>query len=431
MSNFFTKAFQRREVTTAPVKDAEVTGGVVSGSFSEKVEKAGGINTSPTVAAWYRGVELRANAMSQLRMEYQQKNKKGGNFVEYDRGEYGLLNYLLQVRPCYYENAAQMRKRAEILKIMAGNAYYYIEMNDVEEIKAIHLALSGTYNPETNTYDLIVTPKRIAKTRIPADRVIHIRNTFTDSTGTIGIPTLQYAARALNIAATNDKQTLDNAAKGGRFKLLLKQAKEKFSGVGAKLNEKQMQKRKDDIEKDLYRGDVGIVPFGTEIETISMTAQDMQILENRKFSVAEVGRFLGIPSSMLNDLTNTNYKTAEHATLELFRTLAPAIHEEECEWNGKILLPVQFGVQRFHLCEKPLFRLDLTSQAAWNKNRLETGCATVNELRAEQDMPTVEGGNKLLLSANLKTMEMLEKEGTPTTPAPEPTPTSGEEGGEE
>ncbi|MDY4926352.1 MAG: hypothetical protein SO142_03920 [Prevotella sp.] len=50
-------------------------------------------------------------------------------------------------------------------------------------------------------------------------------------------------------------------------------------------------------------------------------------------------------------------------------------------------------------------------------NRLQTGVATVNELRNEQDMPSVEGGDMLLLSANLKSLDMLRKEGAaPSSP---------------
>ncbi len=407
---FFNYDIQKREGVGGTAEKATAEPSVSGGSFEAKIEHASGFNTSPTVSAWYRGVELRANAMAQLRMEFQQRDKVGGNFIQYDRGIANRLNYLLQVRPNDYENAAQMARRKEILRIMKGNAYIYIERDSYDDIKALHLCTSGSYNPLNDTYTITYSPKSINKI-VQSGDIIHLRNTFTTEDGMSGISTLTYAARALNINATNDKQALEVAGKGGRLKLLLTQAKERFQAIGGKMNQKQMEDRKRQLQEDLYKGDVGVIPFGTEVQQYSMSAADMQILESRRFGVAEIGRFLGLNPQLLGDITNSNYKTAEFITLELYRTLAPLIHEEEMEWNGKVLGPELYGVQRFHLCEKPLFRLDLAAQAQWNKNRLETGVATINELRAENDQPTVKDGDKILVSANLKTIDMLMKEG--------------------
>lgn len=424
--------FQQREsaATKPQAKEAVAdTGSVAGGSFEAKIEHAGGFNSAPTVSAWYRGVELRANAMAQLRMEFQQRDRRGHNYTQSDKDPLAKrLNYLLQVRPNYYENAAQMARRKEILRIMKGNAYIYIERDAMDEIKALHLCNEAAYDVQSDTYNIIYSPRNISRV-VSSSEIVHLRNTFTSPDGLVGISTLSYAARALNINATNDKQALEVAAKGGRLKLLLTQAKERFQAIGGKMNQKQMDDRKRQLQDDLYKGDVGVIPFGTEVQQYSMSAADMQILESRRFGVAEIGRFLGLNPQLLGDITNSNYKTAEFITLELYRTLAPLIHEEECEWNAKVLGTELYGVQRFHLCEKPLFRLDLAAQAQWNKNRLETGVATINELRAENDQPTIKDGDKILVSANLKTIEMLLKEGTPSgSPAPG-AGAEGEEGG--
>lgn len=409
-----------------PAAEPSVSGG----SFEAKIEHAAGFNSAPTVSAWYRGVELRSNAMAQLRMEFQQRDKEGGNFVQCNRGIAKRLNYLLQVRPNDYENAAQMARRKEILRIMKGNAYIYIERDSYDDIKALHLCTSGIYNPVDDSYQITYSPKCTSKI-VPSGDIVHLRNTFTAEDGMYGISTLTYAARALNINATNDKQSLEVAGKGGRLKLLLTQAKERFQAIGGKFSQDQMEKRKRELQEDLYKGDVGVIPYGTEVQQYSMSAADMQILESRKFGVAEIGRFLGLNPQLLGDITNSNYKTAEFITLELYRTLAPLIHEEELEWNSKVLGSELYGVQRFHLCEKPLFRLDLAAQAQWNKNRLETGVATINELRSENDMPTIDNGDKVLVSANLKTIEMLMKEGAAPSNSPKGEDTNqGEKGGE-
>lgn len=69
--NFFTNIFQKRELSQqapADVKSAQPTGG---GDFYGNEVRIDGLAGSLSVAAFYRGVELRANTMSMLVMEYQ------------------------------------------------------------------------------------------------------------------------------------------------------------------------------------------------------------------------------------------------------------------------------------------------------------------------------------------------------------------------
>lgn len=416
--------FRREQPVPIQSSDSAQGESIGGRNFAGEVERADGSRVSPSVSAWYRGVEVRANASSQLRPEVQRLDREGGNFCPYNYGKFKHLNYLMQVRPNDYENAAQMAKRKEILKINDGNAYIYIERDIYGDIYALHLCNSGSYNALSDTYSGTYSPRGHKFSDVPSRDIIHLRNTFTEDGGMRGIPTLRYAARCLNISATNERQSLEVASKGGRFKVLLTQAQERMNAIGGKLNSKQMEDRRQKMLSELYTGDVGVVPYGTDVKNISMNMQDMQLLENRKFSVPEIARFLGVPTSMLMETTNSNYKTSEHATLELFRTLAASIHEEELEYTSKLIGEEGFGVLKIHLCEKPLFRLDLSSQASWNMNRLQTGVATVNELRNEQDMPSIEGGDTLMLSANLKSIDMLLSGSTGNS-----VQLSGEEGG--
>ncbi len=74
--NFFANIFQKRELSqqpTADVKSAQPTGG---GDFYSNEVRIDGMAGSLSVAAFYRGVELRANTMSMLVMEYQKRNDK-------------------------------------------------------------------------------------------------------------------------------------------------------------------------------------------------------------------------------------------------------------------------------------------------------------------------------------------------------------------
>jgi hypothetical protein len=74
------------------------------------------------------------------------------------------------------------------------------------------------------------------------------------------------------------------------------------------------------------------------------------------------------------------------------------------------------------MCEMPLLRMDKETQAKVDKTRLESGTATVNELRRDWDMPTVEKGYIVYISTNLAELgsEKLSGSVQPGRPTEEP-----------
>ena len=106
--------------------------------------------------------------------------------------------------------------------------------------------------------------------------------------------------------------------------------------------------------------------------------------------------------------TNSHYTTYTNATMEyLSRTIAPDGAEMEAECFRKLLSIYDFGQHRFHLCEQPLLRMDKETQAKVDMLNLQTGAKTINEVRAEHDMPAVENGDEPMASANLMTLKAL------------------------
>ena len=95
----------------------------------------------------------------------------------------------------------------------------------------------------------------------------------------------------------------------------------------------------------------------------------------------------------------------------LSRTIAPDGAEMEAECFRKFLGIYDFGQHRFHLCEQPLLRMDKKTQAEVDMLNLQTGAKTVNEVRAEHDMASVENGDEPLASANLMTLKALMAKG--------------------
>ena len=399
---------------------------VKGGNWESNVVRVGG-RRSLLVPAWYRGVSLIMQTMGQMVTQYQHINPDGGNYVE-DRGfldrrktqptDGNRLNYLLQVRPNPLMTASQMQEQIEYRKIYFGNAYVFIERDEYDSPKALWLCTGGAYNPLTNKYTIVYNSDRGPRVRMTTDarNVMHFKNVFLDDGYYMGIPTLDYAFKALEIAATADEQALQDVAKGGRHKVLLQEDKSTPQGTRGRANRDELKRMTAQFSEDWAANDVVILDNVANPQIISQTSQQLQLLEQRSFQVSDLARILGVPRIMMMEDAGSSYKMPEHATQEfMLRTIQPRIREWEDEMNAKLLTPGDFGKRRIHVCELALRRLDAKGQAEIDKLYLECGVKTIDELRNQYDLPSVENGNEPLASANLMTLKALMAKGVDVT----------------
>lgn len=420
----------------AEVDDSGETPLVMGASFGGRYIHANSQATSLTVSAFYRAVELRARTMSQLLVQYQRKTG-GGNFVESMYGTDRHLNYLLQKSPNPLMSASVLMKEAEVDIIMRGNAFIYIDRGVDGEIEALWLCNSGFYHPTSDTYTLTYNGVGgLVHLEAPSRDVIHIPNTFRAPGGYMGLPTLAFAAACLGLAATNNAQAMDIAAKGGKMKLIVQEKDTQPFGMSlGRAAKSELEKITMQLNKDIYSYDVVHLNNIASVMPISQNAQQMELLESRKFSVPEIARFTGVPTIYLMDGGNSSYKTPDAANQEFYtRTIQPKIREWEDELDRKLLTGADFGKRRFHVCELPLFRLDPEKQGKLDKVRLETGVCTVNELRQQYDQPSIPDGDRHYISTNLAEVGSdklrLSKGQTQASDEASAEPTLTEKGGE-
>lgn len=356
------------------------------------------------IPAWYRGVTLIMQTMGQMVTQYQRYDRLGGHFIEDRFGENGNFNYLLQVRPNPIMTASQMQEQIEYRKIYDGNAYVYIDRGFNAYPKALWLCTAGSYNYMNDTYTITFNTNRGPRVMegVPSTDVLHYKNTIMTSDYYRGIPTLSYAIKSLSISATLDEQSLQDAAKGGRHKIIAQEKQDYNSpGLRGRMNADELRKTANRFGEDWQANDVVIMDSAIDPKIISQTAKDLQMLESRSFQVSDLARILGVPRIMMMEDSGSSYKMPEHATQEfMLRTIQPRIREMEDELNSKLLSPNDFGSRRIHVCELALRRLDAKGQAEIDKIHLETGWSA-NEIRAQYDMPAIPDGDEHYVTTNV------------------------------
>ena len=394
---------------------------VTGGSYQERISYVRGPEQALVVGAVYRAVNLRADTMSVMPVQYQKRDFEGGNFVTDMRGLGKRINYLLQEEPNPIMSAADMWKLVEINRLFYGNSFVYIERDEFGFPLNLWLVKTGGYNINTGTYASIVyltDHGYVTLTNVPREDVMHFPNTFRYQNGIWGKPTLEFAIETLSLNRTLRQQALETAAKGGRVKLIIGEEKP-ASGQGTlafgMFNKDTMNEYAEELQRKMWSGhDILAIRGLDKCQNISMTSAEMQMFEQMGATNDDVSRYFGCPRPLLMLDTNSHYNDYQNATMEFHtRTILPQKNGNEKEIARKLIGFKDYGVRRIHICEKPLLAMDPERQAKVDLLNLQTGASTINEVRAEHDRPSVEKGDTPMASANLMTLDaLIAKSGT-------------------
>ena len=389
--------------------------------------------TSPTL---YRAVELRGKNIGLMPIQYRKKDVEHGNFVVDMRGLGKRINYLLNQEPNPTMSASSLWELVTINRLMTGNGFVYIERDEFEFPYRLWLVRNGGYDTVTGRYTFIQYLSDhgyVEMTNVDPADVMHFPNTFRYQNGIWGISTLDFAIETLSLNKTLKAQSLETAAKGGRVKLLIgeQQQGSVVSPISMGLfDKKEMDEYAKELQKKMYAGqDVLAIRGLDKVQQISMTQAEMQAAEQVGMTDDDIARFFATPRPLLMLDTNSHYTSYGDATMEyLTRTIIPDAKDMEKELFRKLIGFAGYGVRDIHVCEKPLMTMDPTAKAKYYESMLRTGIMTVNEMRAEEDMPSVgEKGDIPYVLTNLAELGSAKLRdvaggGRPTEQPQQPTP---------
>ncbi len=356
-----------------------------------------GVATPMQVATVYRCVKLLSESVANLPMQFMRL--KDGIFIE-DRNS--RFWYLLNVQPDYTVNAFDFWRRLVQEILTEGNAYIVPIYNPVSlEVDRLVLCGRGTVSHDTinDTYTVNDNTNALFGEYDESD-IIHIKG-LTGQNSKVGVSVLEYARLTTEIATTGDTETRNRFANGGNVRGIVSNDTS-VRGFG-EYQDKQLEKTAENIDSRFQNGErVVSLPGQVDFKQISLTSTDMEFLGTRKFTVREICRFFGVHPSFVFDDTSNNYKSAEQANVAfLSHTLAPLLRCIEVEFLRKLIAPTLCGKRKFEFSKQGLYACDLEGRTRYRNSLLQMG-TTVNEIRHMDNLPPVEGGDTVLVSANLR-----------------------------
>jgi HK97 family phage portal protein len=144
-----------------------------------------------------------------------------------------------------------------------------------------------------------------------------------------------------------------------------------------------------------------VLTEGFKASEISLSAEDAQLLEARKFQVVDIARAFGVPPHMIGETTGASAVGAgyeQQARDFVMHTLRLHIKRLEQELNRK-LFPRDTGkFVRFDLGD--LIEGDSKAQAEYNRAALGgpgtgQGWMSVNEIRKQKGLAPMKGGDEI------------------------------------
>jgi HK97 family phage portal protein len=155
--------------------------------------------------------------------------------------------------------------------------------------------------------------------------------------------------------------------------------------------------------------DLIVLEAGAKFEPLSLSPAEVQLLETRRFSVEDIGRWFGVPSILINDLGNKVPYGNNNDLAEFFYRfkLRPMLVNFEQALRKRVFTAEQRVKYSAEFNLDALLRSNLKDRMEIYSKAVQNGLKTRNECRQLENDPPMDGGDTLTAQVNLAPLDML------------------------
>ena len=377
-------------VTTGPMYG--VTGGAPSRDSAQKL------------SAVYAAVDIRSDDLSSL-----------PNYILDTRTRKRVVGhpvlFLLNVRPNPMMTPTVRRKLLERSVLLTGNAYDWIIRDPVTRLPAELIPIPGDLvqiwvdSRRRCWYD-VTDPVSREVFRLPQEDVCHYKGPSND--GIHGLSVLTYAAQTIQAGLAAQEYNKAFYESGGQPSGILT-VEGDFSGYvmdseGNPTEKTQKDAIREEWEK-VHSGaanahKVAVLDYGMKYQALSISQKDAMFIEQQTQTVEDIARYFSMPLYKLQS-GKQSYNSNEQNSIEYTGSLRPRVSqmEEEQTWKLLNLDDIHAGLE-IRTNMMALLRSDQKSRAEYYKSMHQEGAYSINDIRALEDLPDVDGGDEHAISLN-------------------------------
>lgn len=237
---------------------------------------------------------------------------------------------------------------------------------------------------------------------LAADNVLHIKDI---GNGTIGLDRLDHM-RATTSEATNSQTAASSLfANGG-----------KPSGI-LMIDRVLKPDQRDAIRQNFGQMAEGntsrlvVLEADMKYQQVTLTPEDQQLLETRRFSVEELCRWFGVPPVLVGHSNVTAWGSGIEQLIDGFYkfTVRPALVRIEQAITKRVLTPAQRSRYTVEFSFDALLRASLKDRMEIYSKATQNGIFTRNECRQLENLPPDPSADQLTAQTNLSPLHLLGK----------------------
>lgn len=359
------------------------------------------------MTAVYSCVRILAEAIAGLPLHLYRYTPDGSKVKAVDHPLYLLLHD----EPNPEMSSFVFRETLMTHLLLWGNAYAQIIHNGKGEVVALYPLMPNRMSVDRDKHgQLYYTYTRAsdeAKTMtgttvlLPPSDVLHIPGLGFD--GLVGYSPIAMAKNAIGLAIATEEYGAKFFANGAAPSGVLE-----HPGTikdPSRVREAWMSQ----FGGSANSGKVAVLEEGMKYTPISISPEQAQFLETRKFQINEIARIFRIPPHMVGDLEKSSFSNIEQQSLEFVKyTLEPWIVRWEQSINRALLSDSEKAAYFVKFNVDGLLRGDYQSRMNGYATARQNGWMSANDIRELENLdliPPELGGDLYLINGNMTKLE--------------------------
>ena len=387
--------------TGAPVRDEGLQS---NAPMTYGVEAAAPVNfdSAMQISAVWAAVRIISESIGSLPFNVYEKTPDGRK-VAVDHP----LQQVLAKKPNRYQTNVEFWESMALNLAISGNAYAIIQRSGNRVVGLLPVSSQQVETSLLQDGTVIHTYTSGANIKVYTDKSMWHIKLFGN--GIVGMSPLSYARQSVGIAIAADNRVSKVYSNGAKPSGILtidktlspdqrKQVRSAFAGL------------EEGNEDKLF-----VLEAGMNYTQVSMSPQDIQLLDSRRFQIEDIGRFFGVPSILLNQtFGQSSLGSNVYEILSAFYKLNLRPYLEKFE--AAVLRWLMEADQDKYEVEfdfDALLRSDLKTRMEAHRTAIHSGQLTPNEARQLEGREKLDGGDALLVQGAMIPIQQagLTKEG--------------------
>ncbi|KIR03800.1 Phage portal protein [Lachnospiraceae bacterium TWA4] len=320
------------------------------------------------------------------------------------------LYFLLHDEPNPEMTSFVFRETLMTHLLLWGNAYAQIIRNGRGEVLALYPLMPNRMTVDRNAKGQIYYQYQVADSDAPTMKsrlvnlspveVLHIPGLGFD--GLVGYSPIAMAKNTIGLSIATEEYGAKFFANGAT--------------PGGILEYPGIVKEPERVRESWNRGfsgsnahKVAILEEGMKYTPISISPNEAQFLETRKFQIDEIARIFRVPPHMVGDLEKSSFSNIEQQSLEFVKyTLEPWIMRWEQSIHRALLSEKEKPQYFMKFNVDGLLRGDYQSRMSGYATARQNGWMSANDIRELENLdriPESEGGDLYLINGNMTKLE--------------------------